>query len=200
MLLGFIVLSGCKPYDDSRYKDPLFCIENSDCVVQPTCCCDACVNRYHYKEINPNDCKFAICPTVICSGGGCRCSFYNKCTRHPVGSSKDRIACNKISIDVKRGSKKMFHYAIKNQYEEEENFKVSFECINSSGGSDYGKSTIAFNYSKTPVQIGKDQIGDFFVELRPELNASLTTYQCIINVNSSYEAYATKTFYVTVIS
>lgn len=200
ILFFCIILSGCESneYDDPRYEDPLFCIEDSDCVHQPTCCCGTCVNKYHYREIDRrNDCVSVMCTMVICEFHGCRC-VDNKCIEK-FGVFREKIVFPLDLIEVKRGRKEIFRYAIKNQYEEEEDFKVSFECNIAIDDSNYDEEVIAFNYSGTTVEIGKDEIKLFSVELKPELNASLTAYQCMINVNSSYGAYETRTFYVTVI-
>jgi len=199
-----IILSGCESneYEDPRYEDPLFCILDSDCVHQPTCCCGTCVNKYHYEEIDRlNDCVSAICPTVICESYDCRC-VDNKCIGNQFVVFNEKIFFPLDLIEVKKGDKEEFYYAIRNEYEEEQNFKVSFECNIANiaiDDSNYDEEVIAFNYSGTTVEIGKDEIKYFSVELKPTLKASSTRYICMINVTSSYGIYETKAFGVNVI-
>jgi hypothetical protein len=122
--------------------------------------------------------------------------------RRELEASGDKFSLYSPRVEVKRNSKVVNYYGLKNEMNRELDFYISVGCINSMDGNTEDLTKFDFaNYEEVNLEEGEIAVQSLVI--KPFQGITLTQYQCEINITYDEESgetqqYASEDFYVDV--
>ena len=121
-----------------------------------------------------------------------------------IRESDERLALREENIEIKKSGEKTIYFGIRNEEDMGNNlgieFDIYFECTEVMEGSGGDPNHIEFKVFSKTNPIKRDEITVMPAIIKVSPNAITTMYMCDAIIGPIGDPYASKTFYVTVVS